>query len=92
MKTIAVIVNNRREWLYFVDTLQFTLSKENKPYNTVAKAMIDIEKKVKYVEVLNHVSGIESIRGYLWDDYITMGKQVDKELENWIKLHMRGEE
>jgi hypothetical protein len=92
MKTIAVICNNRREWLYFVDTLQFTLSKDNKPYKTVSKAIVDIEKQVKYVEVLNHSSGIESIRGYLWDDYITMGKQVDKELENWIKLHIREEE
>jgi hypothetical protein len=92
MKTIAVIVNNRREWLYFVDTLQFTLSKQNKPYNTVAKAMIDIEKQVKYVEVLNHVSGIESIRGCLWNDYITTSSQIDEELENWIKLHIRGEE
>ena len=90
MKTIAVICNNRQEWRYFVDTLQFTLSKDNKPYKAVAESVI-IDKQVKYVMVLNHERSIESIRGYLWRDYITMGEQVDKDLENWIKLHMRGE-
>ncbi len=91
MKVIAVIVNNGREWLYFVDTLQFKLSKENKPYNTVSKALVDISEQMKYVYVDNHVSSIESIRGYLWDDYITTSNHIDEELENWIKLHIRGE-
>ena len=91
MKHIAVIVNNRKEWNYFVETIQFILSKDNKPYKAVAEAIVDIEKQIKYVSVLNHVSGIDNIRGYLWDDYITMGKQVDKDLENWIKLHIREE-
>ena len=100
MKNIAVICNNFVEWKHFVDTLQFTLSKDNKPYKvtcarkrgiTTPETIVDIEKQVKYLYVLNHVSGIDGIRGYLWCNYITMGKQIDKDLENWIKLHMRGE-
>lgn len=100
MKNIAVVVNNRQEWRHFVDTLQFTLSKDNKPYKatcarergiTIPATIVDIEKQVKYFHVDNHKSGIESIRGYLWDDYIATTNLVDVELENWIKLHMIGE-
>jgi len=91
MKVIAVIVNNRREWLYFVDTLQFKLSKENKPYNTVAKAMIDIEGKVKYVYVNNHVSGIDVMKGYEIKDYITIASIVDDDVFEYLMNNLKGE-
>jgi hypothetical protein len=91
MKNIAVIVNNRREWLYFVDTLQFTLSKENKPYNTVSKAIVDIEGKVKYVYVNNHVSGIDVMKGYEIKDYITIASIVDDDVFEYLMNNLKGE-
>jgi hypothetical protein len=91
MKTIAVIVNNRREWLYFVDTLQFTLSKQGKPYNTVAKAVIDIEGKVKYLCIPNHISGIEVMKGYEINDYITIASIVDDDVFEYLMNNLKGE-
>ncbi len=51
MKNVAVICNNFVEWKHFVDTLQFSLTKENKPYKAVAEYIVDIEKQVKYFHV-----------------------------------------
>ncbi len=91
MKHIAVIVNNRKEWNYFVETIQFTLSKDNKPYKAVAEAIVDIEKQVKYLFVLNHVSGTDNMRGYVINDYLTIAKIVDDDIMNYLMTYMKGD-
>jgi hypothetical protein len=91
MKTIAVICNNRQEWRYFVDTLQFTLSKDNKPYKAVAESVIDIEKQVKYILVPNHYRGIDNMLGYRISDYLTLASIVDNDIHEYLMTNMRGE-
>lgn len=91
MKHIAVLCNNRAEWRHFVDTLQFSLSKENKRYKAVAEAIVDIEKQVKYLYVTNHQSGIQKMRGYIVNDYITMARIVDMDVHEYLMTNMRGE-
>lgn len=91
MKTIAVICNNKQEWRHFVDTLQFTWSKDNKPYKAVAEAIIDIDKKTKYILVPNSYKRIDNIRGHVISDYVTMASIVDNDVHNYIMAHMRGD-
>lgn len=89
MKTIAVICNSRYTWNCFVGTLKLKLSKENKPYETIAGAIIDIHKNIKYICVPNCANGIQKLRGYILSDYITMGVIVDNDLHDYIMSHMR---
>jgi cell division protein YceG involved in septum cleavage len=91
MKNIAVLCNNRAEWRHFVETLQFTLSKENKRYKAVAEAIVDIDKQVKYLYVTNHKSGIAKMRGVTVNDYLTMASIVDNDIHEYLMTNMRGE-
>lgn len=91
MKNIAVICNNRVEWRHFVDTLQFSLSKENKPYKSIDSEIVDKEKKVKYFHVNNHWSGIAKMRGVTVNDYLTMASIVDNDIHEYLMTNMKGE-
>jgi len=91
VKNIAVVCNNFVEWRHFVDTLQFTLSKDNKPYKAVAASIIDIEKQVKYILVHNSYQGIDNMCGYKISDYLTMASIVDNDVHEYLMTNMRGE-
>jgi hypothetical protein len=91
MKTIAVICNNRREWLYFVDTLQFSLTKENKPYKAVAEYIVDVKGQVKYFRVNNHKSGIVNMLGITVNDYLTLASIVDDDVFEYLMNNLKGE-
>lgn len=91
LKNIAVVCNNRQEWQYFVDTLQFTLSKDNKPYKVVKESIVDIEKQVKYILVPNCYRGVDNMRGYEISDYLTLASIVDNDVHEYLMNNMRGE-
>ncbi len=91
MRNIAVLCNNRTEWRLFVDTLQFTLSKENLPYKTVAEAMVDLTKQVKYVYINNHWSSIPKLRGREWYGVTNMAGFIDGDLNEALNSMIREE-
>ncbi len=91
LKNIAVVCNNRQEWRHFVDTLQFTLSKENKPYKAVKESIVDIEKQVKYILVHNSYRGIDDMLGRKINDYLTMASIIDNDVYEYLMTNMRGE-
>jgi len=91
MKNVAVICNNFVEWKHFVDTLQFSLTKENKPYKAVKESIVDIEKQVKYILVHNSYRGIDDMLGRKINDYLTMASIVDNDIHEYLMINMRGE-
>jgi hypothetical protein len=91
VKNIAVIVNNKREWEFFVEALQFALSKEDTPYKTTTNDIVDKQKDVRYFLVPNHFSGIERMRGVIVNDYMTMANFVDDDIQEYLMIYMRGE-
>ncbi len=92
MKQIAVICNNRREWDYFVETLQWKLSKENKPYKAADNRIQDTDANVRYFHIHcgNDYTFQSNLCGREWDDYITMCFMSDEQVE-YIKSKIKGE-
>lgn len=82
MKQIAVICNNRKEWDYFVDTLQWKLSKENKRYCTVKNGITEIESNTKYIHIPcgSDYTFKEQLQGRELNDYILMCGITDQQL------------
>lgn len=92
MKLIAVICNNRNEWNYFVETLQWKLSKENKPYKASNNYIQDTDANVRYycIHCGNDYTFQANLCGREWDDYITMCFMSDEQVE-YVKSKIKGE-
>lgn len=54
MKQINIICNNILEYNHFCESLEWSLSKQNKRYKRVRESMVDIDKQVKYVYTRAH--------------------------------------
>ena len=92
MKQIAVVCNNRREWDYFVDTLQWKLSKENKPYKATQSYIQDTEANTlyHYIPCGNDHTFCEYLRGRELNDYILMCGISNQQLL-YLNSYIRGE-
>ncbi len=91
MKNIAVVCNNEKEWRLFVDTLQFTLSKDNLRYKTVSETIVDLTKQVKYIYINNHWSSIPKLRGREWYGVTNLAGYVDGDLNEALNSMIREE-
>ena len=92
MKQVAVVCNNRREWNYFVETLQWKLSKENKPYKASNNCIQDTNANARYYYIPcgNDYTFREHVSGREWNDYISMCFMSDEQVEYVISM-IRGE-
>jgi hypothetical protein len=92
MKQVAVICNNHKEWIYFMETLQWKLSKERKPYKSIHNCIVDIDANIKYIHI-NSGSDYtfkEQLQGRELNDYILMCGISDHQLV-YLKSKVRGE-
>lgn len=92
MKQVAVVCNNYKEFAYFMETLQWKLSKENKRYNTIRNCIVDIEANIKYIHIPcgNDYTFSEHLSGRELNDYILMCGISDEQLL-YLKSKIRGE-
>ena len=92
MKQVAVVCNNYKEFGYFMETLQWKLSKENKRYKAIRNCIVDIEANVKYIHIPcgNDYTFSEQLSGREWNDYILMCGISDEQLV-YLKSKIRGE-
>ncbi len=90
MKRILVIANNRKEWTYFTETLQWKCSKHTHPYKQVAEAFHDLVADIRYSVVYNNQFMQERLAGQLFDDYVLLcdEKNVDIGL---VMSYIRGD-
>lgn len=82
MKQVAIVCNNYREFAYFVETLQWKLSKENKPYRSSNNCIFDVYSNTKYFHIpcRNEQTFQEHLQGMECDDYILMCGITDQQL------------
>lgn len=92
MKQIAVVCNNYREFSYFMESLQWKLSKENKPYKSIRNCIVDIDANIKYIHIPygNDHTFKEQLQGRELNDYILMGGISDEQLV-YLKSKVREE-
>lgn len=93
MRQVAVVCNNRKEWDYFVDTLQWKLSKENKPYKYNGNCIQDTDANTRYyyIHCGNDHTFREHVYGREWSDYISMCFMSDRQVEYMISMIRGGE-
>ena len=82
MKQIAVVCNNYREFAYFMESLQWKLSKENKPYKSIRNCIVDIDANTKHIHIPcgNDYTFEEQLQGRELNDYILMCGITDQQL------------
>lgn len=94
MKRMAVVCSNLNEWRFFADTLQWNLSKQNKPYKRVAKAIIDKHEDTFYFYLSNNVYTADQSIYCMYSDDFSIDKvigmcdiesSVSDYLERWIR-------
>lgn len=92
MKQIAVVCNNYREFSYFMETLQWKLSKENKPYKSIRNCIVDIDANIKYIHIPcgSDCTFKEQLQGRELNDYILMCGISDGQLV-YLKSKIRGD-
>lgn len=89
MKRIVVIANNRKEWNFYCETLQWFCSKQNYPYKQVSEAFHDLVKDVRYSVVYNNQYIQEKLSGNLFDDYVLLCDENNVNIE-LVKSYIRG--
>lgn len=92
MKQIAVICNNHKEWVYFMETLQWKLSKERKPYKCIRNCIVDIDANIKYIHIHcgSDYTFEEQLQGRELNDYILMCGISDYQLV-YLKSKIKGD-
>lgn len=92
MRQVAVLCNNYREFPYFMETLQWKLSKENKRHRAIRNCIVDMEANVKYIYVPcgNDYTFSGNLCGRELNDYILMCGISDEQLV-YLKSKIRGE-
>ena len=92
MKQVAVICSNRREWEYFVETLQWKLSKENKPYKAANNYIQDTDANVRYyyIHCGNDYTFQSNLSGREWNDYISMCFMSNEQVQYMVNK-LKGE-
>ena len=90
MQRILVITNNRKEWGFFTETLQWKCSKQNQPYKQVAEAFHDLVANIRYSVIYNNQFMQDRLAGQLFDDYVLLcdEKNVDIGL---VMSYIRGD-
>ncbi|QCQ57909.1 hypothetical protein Barba22A_gp058 [Rheinheimera phage vB_RspM_Barba22A] len=97
IKNIVVVCNNLPEWGYFVDSLQWSLSKQNLPYQTKDNYITDIQNNKKFIHVPNSMYKLSQIMYMMSDDDFYVDSIIwmcntDKEVEDYLGLFMGGGE
>lgn len=95
IKNIAVVCNNSQEWKHFVDSTQWDLAKQNLPYKTSDGYILDVQNNKKFIHVPNNMYKLSEKMYMLCDDFridliIPMCK-IDKEVEDYLRLFMEGQ-
>ena len=95
IKNIAVVCNNLPEWEYFVDSLQWSLSKQNLPYKTADGYILDVRNNKKFIHVPNNMYKLSEKMCMLCDDNFKVDSivwmcKIDKEVEDYLRLFMEG--
>ena len=89
MKQIVVVCNNYREFAYFMETLQWKLSKENKPYKCIRNCIVDIDANIKYIHIScgSDYTFKEQLQGRELNDYILVRILLPIILVMFMMLH-----
>ena len=95
-KNCLVVCNNPREWEYFVDSIQWSLSKQNLPYKTADGYILDVQNNKKFIHVPNNMYKLSEKMHMLCDDDFYVDSIVwmcntDKEVEDYLGLLMEGQ-
>lgn len=92
MKQVAVVCNNYKEFVYFMETLQWKLSKENKRYKAIRNCIVDIEANIKYIHIPcgNDYTFSEQLSGRELNDYVLVCGISDEQLV-YLKSKIKGE-
>ena len=92
IKNIVVVCSNLLEWGYFVDSLQWSLSKQNLPYKTADGYIIDVQNNKKFIHVPSNMYKLSEKLYTLGDDFyidsIVWMCNTDKEVEDYLSGFM----
>lgn len=95
MKNVAVVCNNLTEWKYFVDSMQWNLSKQNLPYRETEMYIQDLSSGMEFIHIPNNVYKLSQIlymtdNGGLSIDLIVPMCKMDEGVEDYLRLFMEG--
>ena len=96
MKNILVVCSNPPEWKHFVDSLQWSLSKQNLPYKASGDYILDVQNNKKFIHVPNNMYKLSEKLYMLGDEFrfdsIVGMCNIDKGVEDYLELFMGGKE